>query len=134
MPAIAYTAYAMRDGRPYPARLLREARKRAELTQEQVAIRAGTKQSTISRVETGEEEPTLARLCELLWVMGFDLGVLEPRRRPIPADPDSVLHNLSQTLDQRADVALGWNEFGGELSKAGAQMRKQELERLLSAE
>lgn len=76
----------------------------------------------------------MTRLRELLWVMGFDLGELELRRRPIPADPDSVFHNLSLTIDERADRALGWNEFGAQLSAASAQVREQELQRLLDRE
>lgn len=118
------------DGRSSTAELLRAARERASLTQEQLAIRAGTKQAAISRIESGAEKPTVERLRELLWVTGLDLD-FELRRRPIPADPDSVWHNLGQSLDKRAALALGWNEFGGELSEAAERLRREELERLL---
>ena len=114
----------------HPSQLLRDARERSGLTQERLAIRAGTTQSAISRIESGQEEPTLSRVRELLFVMGFDLG-LEIERRPIPGDPEHIWHNLSQGLDQRAALALGWNEFGGELSAAAERLRQQELEHLV---
>lgn len=115
------------------ARLLREGRAQAGLTQEQLAIRAGTKQSTISRIETGEEEPTLSRLLELLWVMGFDLEG-ELVRRPIPGDPSVILRYRSMPLEERGDAAGEWNEFAGELSEAGKRLREQELRRLVERE
>lgn len=112
------------------ARLLREARSRAGLTQEQLAIRAGTKQPAISRIESGEEEPTLSRLLELLWVMGFDLGD-ELVRRPIPGDAGVILRYRTMPLEQRGDAASEWNEFAGELTEAGRRLREQELRRLV---
>ena len=46
-------------------KLLKLARKKAGLSQEDVAIKIGTKQKVISRYETGEVEPTIGRFKEL---------------------------------------------------------------------
>ncbi|HTS73337.1 MAG TPA: helix-turn-helix transcriptional regulator [Gaiellaceae bacterium] len=53
--------------------LLREARLRAGLTQRQLAIRAKTSQSAIARWESGEVQPSLERLLELIRACGLEL-------------------------------------------------------------
>ena len=47
------------------AKLVKDARIRAGLTQEQLSARTRVTQSAISRVETGREQPTLATLRRL---------------------------------------------------------------------
>ncbi len=54
---------------------MREARKRAGLTQAELAARAGTTQSAIARLERGDYAPTLARLTELIRACGFDFSI-----------------------------------------------------------
>jgi transcriptional regulator with XRE-family HTH domain len=53
--------------------LLREARLRAGLTQQQLAKRAGTSQSAIARWESGAVQPSLERLRELIRACGLEL-------------------------------------------------------------
>ena len=55
--------------------LLREARLRAGLTQEELARRAGTTQSAISRWESGSTRPPLEMLRRLVRACGLDLRV-----------------------------------------------------------
>lgn len=55
------------------ADLLREARRRAGLTQAEVGRRAGKPQSMISRWERGEVEPSLQTLRELARACGLEL-------------------------------------------------------------
>lgn len=55
--------------------LVREARKRAGLTQAELASRAGTTQSAIARLERGESAPSLEHLTQLVRACGFDLMV-----------------------------------------------------------
>jgi transcriptional regulator with XRE-family HTH domain len=50
--------------------LLREARARNGISQRRLALRAGTSQDAISRIERGVESPTLERLSNLLMVLG----------------------------------------------------------------
>jgi len=57
------------------AQFVREARKRAGLTQAQLAERAGTTQSAIARIERGGVAPTFERIVDLVRACGFDLDV-----------------------------------------------------------
>ena len=53
--------------------LVREARKRAGLTQQELADRAGTTQSAVARLESGRVSPPLDRVEELVQLCGFQL-------------------------------------------------------------
>ena len=55
--------------------LVREARKRAGLTQAELARRAGVPQSTVGRVESGLRVPSTALLERLIRAAGFELRV-----------------------------------------------------------
>jgi transcriptional regulator with XRE-family HTH domain len=55
--------------------LVREGRKRAGLTQRQLADRADTTQSAIARLEAGRTTPTLESVERLLRLCGFQLIV-----------------------------------------------------------
>ena len=55
--------------------LVREARKRAALTQAELARRAGTTQSAIARLESGRTSPALEQVERLLRLCGFQLVV-----------------------------------------------------------
>jgi len=61
--------------------LLREARRRAGLTQTELASRAGTTQSAIARIERGGSSPSFERLTSLIRLCGLDLEV-----RLVPSD------------------------------------------------
>lgn len=56
--------------------LVREARKRAQLTQRELAERAGTTQSAIARLETGRTSPTFENVIRLLRLCGMDLDIM----------------------------------------------------------
>jgi transcriptional regulator with XRE-family HTH domain len=59
--------------------LVREARRRAGLTQVELAERAETTQSAIARLESGRTDPTFGQLQRLLRACGFRLDVaLDP--------------------------------------------------------
>ena len=67
----------------WSAILIREARLRAGLTQQQLADRSGRKRSVIARWERGVIEPSLETLLEIIGVCGFDLPLeLAPRDEP----------------------------------------------------
>ncbi|WP_097181857.1 helix-turn-helix domain-containing protein [Curtobacterium sp. 314Chir4.1] len=75
--------------RPAPpvsaAELIRDARLRAELTQVQLAVRAGVTQSVISTYENGRREPSLVALQRLLLAAGFTTVIdLRPIEEPQP--------------------------------------------------
>jgi transcriptional regulator with XRE-family HTH domain len=55
--------------------LLREARKRAGLSQAELARRTGRAQSAVARWERGDVEPRLSTLVELVRACGLELTV-----------------------------------------------------------
>jgi predicted nucleotidyltransferase/DNA-binding XRE family transcriptional regulator len=66
--------------------VIRQARLDANLSQVDLAARAGTSQSTLARYETGAALPTLPTLERLLSACGRRLEIQTPRaRRPGPA-------------------------------------------------
>lgn len=82
------------------ADLIREGRRRAGLTQAELAARVGTTQSAIARLEGGAE-PSVRRVTELLRACGLELRVsLAPIAPPPPppGQPDvEVLRVLADT-------------------------------------
>jgi len=79
--------------------LIKEARRRAGLTQVELAHRVGTTQSSIARVERGRTEPTAERLGQLIRACGLDLQV---RLAPIDDSEWSVARsNLTLDVDSR---------------------------------
>lgn len=82
--------------------LLQEARRRAGLTQRQVAERGGTSQSAIARYERGTALPDLDTPSRLLLACGFDLRMrLEPHDRH---DEQLLEERLAMTPVQRAEL------------------------------
>jgi transcriptional regulator with XRE-family HTH domain len=68
------------------AMLLVKARKAAGITQQELAAMAGTTQSYIAKLESGEANPTVGRIAELLALLGFrltpTLSDLNPYKQP----------------------------------------------------
>ena len=61
--------------------LLRRARKRAGMSQEELATRAGVTQSVISAYESGHRQPAIPTLAALVDAAGYEL-VMALRRQP----------------------------------------------------
>jgi transcriptional regulator with XRE-family HTH domain len=101
--------------------LLREARARSGISQRRLALRAGTSQDAISRIERGVESPTLERLANLLLVLGerLELGTTPLTEAE---GHDAVRERL--TVRERLREAASWNLVAGQLEIAGAQARK----------
>jgi transcriptional regulator with XRE-family HTH domain len=62
------------DRHEHLARLLRDLRTRAELTQTEVAAALGKPQSYVSKYESGERRLDLVELAELCPVLGLSLS------------------------------------------------------------
>lgn len=92
-----------------PGRLLREARIRHGLSQERLAIRAGTTQSAISRIEQERGSPSVQTLEELLHLMGEDL-VLSTVKRDTGIDLTLNRKNLEFSPAQRIERGLDFAE------------------------
>jgi transcriptional regulator with XRE-family HTH domain len=78
-----------------PAVLLRRARDRAGLSQRELARRAGTAQSVVSRIEGGLTDPSTATLLGLLEAAGFDLAA---ELRPVPVADTHMLDDVDRIL------------------------------------
>lgn len=88
-----------------PAQLLREARKRHGVSQKDLARRAGTTQSAISRIERGGVSPTFETLSELLYLLGEDL-VLGAEPTDSGIDRSLIRERLKLTPTERLDYAI----------------------------
>lgn len=63
-----------------PGELLKEARGRHGVSQKRLAMRAGTTQSAISRIERDRVSPSVETLGELLYLLGEDLELSSSHR------------------------------------------------------
>jgi transcriptional regulator with XRE-family HTH domain len=104
--------------------VLRTARERSGLSQRRLAVRAGTSQDAISRIERGVEAPTLERFEQLMLAMGHRLALkVEPLESRIPADELAVSAQL--TPAERLREAIGWNLMASQLGIAGEKARRE---------
>lgn len=105
------------------AELVRTARERRGLTQRRLALRAGTSQDAISRIERGAEEPSWERLRELLWVLGEEATIeTAPVFARLGADELATARALTPT--ERLHEACSWNLVATQLEIAGERARR----------
>jgi transcriptional regulator with XRE-family HTH domain len=102
--------------------LVRARREAHGLSQARLALRAGTTQAAVSRVERGELSPSVATLERLLWAMGEELG-LSAQRAAVEWDEDHLRDSLGRDPAERLALALSWNRLAGQLSAAGRRAR-----------
>ena len=87
-----------------PATAVREARRRAGLTQGGLAGRAGTSQASISDIERGRRQPTVELLDRLLRECGRTLVVDDVKKPALDAD-DVMLLRLNRSLSPAERLA-----------------------------
>jgi transcriptional regulator with XRE-family HTH domain len=97
--------------------LIRSTRERHGLTQAQLALRAGTSQNSVSRVERDEISPSFDTVGRLLGAMGEQLE-LNVRRIDVDVDEDHLADSMAQTMSERLERSLAWNRFAGEVAGA----------------
>ena len=104
-----------------------EARKRAALSQRELAERAGTTQAGIARIEAGTTTPSFETLRRLVNAAGFDLHVelvTKPAPDPVIAayrrdvDHTLLLENLRKTPEQRSRTLAAMARLSGEMARA----------------
>jgi transcriptional regulator with XRE-family HTH domain len=105
------------------AELLRSVRLRRGLTQAELALRAGTTQTAISRLERGDRSPSVETLRRLLVVMGEDLD-LRTRRLEGEHDPAHLRAERALSPAARLERAFKWMRFNAALSAAGRRARR----------
>lgn len=110
-----------------PAKIISLGRARANLTQQELAERAGTSQSAVARLERGDVSPTVATIQRLAAAAGYDLRLeLVPKAAPDPVvetykrDVDRTLlrENLRRSVDERLRSLADLQAFGRELHRA----------------
>lgn len=85
------------------ASVLRYSRRRAGLTQRELAARSGVPQATIARIESGRSEPRFATLQRLLRECGQHLAVED--RPGVGVDRSLIREMLKLTPRERAERA-----------------------------
>lgn len=101
-----------------PADLIKGTRQRHGLSQRRLALRAGTSQAAIARIERGEEQVTRPRLRAILLSMGEE-PVLMNRPAPSRYDPADLLRDRHADPAKRLKDGLELNEFAGRVARAG---------------
>lgn len=104
------------------ANLIRSRRRRHGISQRSLALRAGTDQAAISRIERGEVSPSVETVERLLGAMGerLELGA-----RPFEGwhDPLHLGAALRRSPAERLQQAISWNRLAGRLTDAGRRAR-----------
>lgn len=104
-----------------PGATLRAARERHGLSQRRLALRAGTSQDAISRIERGRESPTFERFRELMLAIG-EQPVLEVVQLEMAANDVASARALSPR--ERLLESASWNLLATKLEIAGADARR----------
>lgn len=105
-----------------PGALVSTTRRRLGLSQRQLALRAGTTQAAVSRIERGLVSPTFTTLRELMVAMGEE-PVLHGRRLIGHWDETHMRSTLSREPEERLALALSWNRMASRLAAAGRAAR-----------
>lgn len=98
-----------------PSQLLLQARRRAGLTQRELARRTDVPQSTVARIETEAIDPRATTLDALLRECGDDLD--SRPRLGIGVDRTLIRSMLEMTPEQRFDYAVASSRNVQELAK-----------------
>lgn len=103
---------------------LREAREQQGLSQRRLALRAGTSQDAISRIERGAEAPSMERFAQLMLAMGQRAVLsVEPLESPVPAV--ELAAAIAMTPAERLREASSWNRVVSTLANAGKRARRE---------
>lgn len=90
-----------------PGKFLREVRTTYGISQAELATRANTTQSAISRIESGRVSPSFETLRELLRMLNADL-ILGASARDTGVDPTLNERNFEFSSADRVEKGLGW--------------------------
>src|SRR5688500_3262377 len=101
------------------ARIVRQARTAAGLSQRELARRAATAQSVVARIESGQTSPTTETLTRLLAAAGMDATVaLSPSDAARSHMLDDVARILRLTPEQRLIEVRNLSRFVGAARRA----------------
>jgi transcriptional regulator with XRE-family HTH domain len=97
-------------------RMVRDARRRAGLTQRELAAKAGIPQETIARIERGRADPRTRTLDRLLEACGYGLESMP--RLGIGVDRTQIAERLSVSMERRLEVAMADDSHYVELRRS----------------
>jgi len=103
---------------------VRAQRLRHGVSQRSLAIRAGTTQAAVSRIERGLESPSFERFTQLLLVLG-ERPVLTVEPLELDVDPADLAYGRRLTPQQRLAESASWNLVTTELEIAAAKARAE---------
>ncbi len=106
-----------------PAELVKTTRERKRLSQRRLALRAGTSQSAIARIERGGEEVTWLRLRSLMLAMGEE-PMLSSRPLPSRYDADDLPRARATSPESRLANGIAFNKFPTQLAVAVRRSKK----------
>lgn len=98
--------------------ILRDARRRAGVSQAQLAIRTGIAAPALSRIENGHESPSFERFAACLGALGFEPGVELRELAGSRADPVHLAAEARLTPSERLESLFEWMRFGDRLARA----------------
>jgi transcriptional regulator with XRE-family HTH domain len=101
-----------------PGELIRRRRRLHRISQQSLALRAGTDQAAVSRIERGEVSPSVDTLERLLAALGERLR-LEPQPMQRDHDPLHLRAAVRRSPEERLRLAISWNRLAGRLPDAG---------------
>lgn len=107
-----------------PGEVIRERRLANGLTQRQLAIRAGSTQAAISRLERGEISPTFETFDRLLQVIGEEARVVVSRTDS-NCDRAREASLRARPPAERLALAVSWNRLAGRFAHEGAKARQE---------
>lgn len=105
-----------------PGEMVRKRRIEHGLSQRELAYRAGTSQSAIARIESGDEDITWRRFRTVLSAMG-DEPTLGSRRIGSRYNLDDLMRDRAMSPEARLANGLSVNRFGSKIALAGARAR-----------
>ena len=108
--------------RPAPlGRILRDARRRAGVSQRQLAVRTGIAAPSISRIENAHESPSFERFTACLTALGFEPGVELRKLSGSEADPVHLAAEARMAPAERLESLFAWMRFGDRLARTRPQ-------------
>jgi transcriptional regulator with XRE-family HTH domain len=105
-----------------PAELIRDTRRLKGLTQRRLALRAGTSQSAIARIEAGAEEVTWPRLRAIMISMGEE-PVLSARPLASRYDAADMLAQRGMSASERLASGVSFDKLASELTNGVARAK-----------
>jgi transcriptional regulator with XRE-family HTH domain len=104
---------------------VRDRRRAHGLTQAQLALRAGTTQAALSRLERDELSPRFDSVARLLAALG-EVPRLSATRPKHGVDAGHLAAQRARPPTERVELAMSWNRLAGEIARAGAAARRGE--------